>query len=868
MSARINRAGWAMLRWVVAVGVLIAAVVGLWTVIRHSILPAGDADKVAALWAAGGTTLLALALASMSAVRVRHDLRDVRERHGREAGAAAAAMLKTGVVGGMAVRGIVRGSADLLDWMSFILSALFSVVAVGWWHETVIHPVVPWASAVVLGLVAAVTVARRVAAMMRVDLAWWHVRHVPGWPVWGLAGAGLGAAGMAWLATTYGRIEGPSLLTAALAGVGLVLGLAGARFEGATNGRKLPLASQLAATMGVSENRLGADGDIRWSVKKDGTVTIYPPLPAAVVSALAGGLESRLASTMADYELGPGASATEGLALVPASPETRAARLAAESTGGLAVEVRTAPDEPGQPTDREHWKLALGTRGSAALALTQHAHSRGLDMLKFRPEELTALFGRLDPTTRLVRERIAEVLRCEVHDIALRVEGTEERDVDVVTITRAPLPAGDARMKVLRELVLALPGGNAGWLIEDDPAEHRTVLTWAPKPVLPTLVPYADLLPGEVDHSDRDRLPLGVAADGSTVHIDFKAGPHALVVGGTGSGKSVSSRLLLAGALARGYDVIVVDAVKRAAGLKAFGPWAKMVMNAPDHAKAAAVLEAVYAEVQRRVDLIDSVDGEDWRDLPSGSVRPWLVFVDEFSSLVEADPKPAGDPSSPEVQEWKAIQAAKGKIISIIGKIAREARSSGIRLVISTQRPDASQLPGQVRDQLGSIVQLVPAARPPSREALAMVFPTEYAPLAVEQIDLLGDGRTPGFALSYREGGGVHGFRVGLIEPADIVPYLERIGAPHAEPLKVAADASVRRPPREGEIITPVPAPVIEEDLGTIDLGLEDLDLDIPAPEPEPAESGEEEFEFDVEEAAPQPVKEEREEDPAAAWGF
>src|SRR5690606_23004993 len=99
------------------------------------------------------------------------------------------------------------------------------------------------------------------------------------------------------------------------------------------------------------------------------------------------------------------------------------------------------------PTDREHWRLAPGTRGSAALALTQHAHSRGLDVLRFEPEKLSALLGRLDPTTRLVRERIAEVLRCEVHDVALRVKGAEDRDVDVVTITRAPLPAGDARMK-------------------------------------------------------------------------------------------------------------------------------------------------------------------------------------------------------------------------------------------------------------------------------------------------------------------------------------------------------------------------------------------------------------------------------------
>src|SRR5690606_7174722 len=136
------------------------------------------------------------------------------------------------------------------------------------------------------------------------------------------------------------------------------------------------------------------------------------------------------------------------------------------------------------------------------------------------------------------------------------------------------------------------------------------------------------------------------------------------------------------------------------------------------------------------------------------------------------------------------------------------------------------------------------------------------------QIALLDDGNSPGLAVVAAEGGRARGLRVAYSPMKAIPALLDDLGVPRAdETWDLTPPAGTHRPPREGEIIAPAPAPVIEEDLGTIDL--DDLDLDDPAPEPEPAgDSGEEEFEFDVEEVAPQPVKEEREEDPAAAWGF
>lgn len=50
--------------------------------------------------------------------------------------------------------------------------------------------------------------------------------------------------------------------------------------------------------------------------------------------------------------------------------------------------------------------------------------------------------------------------------------------------------------------------------------------------------------------------------------------------------------------------------------------------------------------------------------------------------------------------EGKASDEMKGEAIMIIGSIARLGRASGVHLVIATQRPDASLIPGEVRDNL------------------------------------------------------------------------------------------------------------------------------------------------------------------------
>jgi len=158
-----------------------------------------------------------------------------------------------------------------------------------------------------------------------------------------------------------------------------------------------------------------------------------------------------------------------------------------------------------------------------------------------------------------------------------------------------------------------------------------------------------------------------------------------------------------------------------------------------------------------------------------------------------------------------------------------------VHLVLSLQRPDASVIGGAVRENLGTIIQLIAPARPPSPEALRMVFPTDYVPVAMEEIAALGDGRSPGFALAYAEGGSVQGFRVGFIEPEQTAAHAERLGIPLGIPLvlaerEAAPGTAVKRPYGGGSPQPLVPEVPVVVELGEFAFTLDDLDEVATAP--------------------------------------
>lgn len=190
------------------------------------------------------------------------------------------------------------------------------------------------------------------------------------------------------------------------------------------------------------------------------------------------------------------------------------------------------------------------------------------------------------------------------------------------------------------------------------------------------------------------RVPIGVGADGESVLLDLKEsahggmGPHGLVVGATGSGKSEMLRTLVSSlVIGHGPDrlaLMLVDFKGGAtfAAMENIPHIAGMITNLQDDLTLVdRMRDALYGEMQRRQEVLkragnlpnvtayqDRIDaGEDLEPLPH-----LLVIVDEFSELLTAKP------------DFAELFVAIGRI----------GRSIGVHLLLATQRLEMGKIRG------------------------------------------------------------------------------------------------------------------------------------------------------------------------------
>ena len=170
---------------------------------------------------------------------------------------------------------------------------------------------------------------------------------------------------------------------------------------------------------------------------------------------------------------------------------------------------------------------------------------------------------------------------------------------------------------------------------------------------------------------------LGVGAQGP-VRADLVAdGPHALLAGTTGSGKSeLLISWLVQLALSRAPDHLTLVLVDYKGGA-AFGPLADLphtagVLTDLDPAGTQRALSSLEAEVRRRERILAAHGAKDLSCLPPRVVVPDLVVaVDEFATL-------AGE---------------HAEVLESLVRIAAQGRSLGIHLILATQRPQGAVSP-------------------------------------------------------------------------------------------------------------------------------------------------------------------------------
>jgi S-DNA-T family DNA segregation ATPase FtsK/SpoIIIE len=205
---------------------------------------------------------------------------------------------------------------------------------------------------------------------------------------------------------------------------------------------------------------------------------------------------------------------------------------------------------------------------------------------------------------------------------------------------------------------------------------------------LPTEVGLLDLLP--FDATDARALetawlvsprstsvPLGVGVDGELFTVDLRQdGPHALVAGTTGAGKSELLQALVAGlAVGNRPDELAFVLIDYKGGA-AFKDCARlphtvgMVTDLDGHLTERA-LSSLGAELRRRETVLRNggcKDIDDYlasRSATDASLPRLVLVVDEFATLAEELPDFVG---------------------GLVG-IAQRGRSLGVHLVLATQRP-------------------------------------------------------------------------------------------------------------------------------------------------------------------------------------
>jgi S-DNA-T family DNA segregation ATPase FtsK/SpoIIIE len=198
---------------------------------------------------------------------------------------------------------------------------------------------------------------------------------------------------------------------------------------------------------------------------------------------------------------------------------------------------------------------------------------------------------------------------------------------------------------------------------------------------------------------------LGVAAGGRFA-VDLCAdGPHALVAGTTGSGKSELLQTWIASlALGNRPDALSLVLIDYKGGA-AFGPCADLphvvgVVTDLDGALAARALASLRAELRRREALLAATGAKDLeahrRLAGSAASLPRLVLmVDEFAALAEELPDFVGG----------------------LVDIAMRGRSLGVHLVLATQRPGGVVSP-DIRANTNLRVCLAVARDTDSRDVL------------------------------------------------------------------------------------------------------------------------------------------------------
>ncbi len=302
-----------------------------------------------------------------------------------------------------------------------------------------------------------------------------------------------------------------------------------------------------------------------------------------------------------------------------------------------------------------------------------------LDFPRRRPElqDAASLRLEIDPSATTSAQVPVHAVRLRAAPVPARADQCDLASAEAVARRLAPLHTSAGTLVHDTGGEISGPSDYMVLLGLDEVHAYDPGTAWRPRPA-----------------RDRLRVPVGLAEGGGQVHLDLKEsaqqgmGPHGLVVGATGSGKSEFLRTLVLGlALTHSpeqLNLVLVDFKGGAtfAGMADLPHTSAVITNLADELTLVdRMQDALSGEMVRRQELLRQAGnfasvrdydrarstGEDLPPLPS-----LFIVVDEFSELLTAKPE----------------------FIDLFVAIGRLGRSLGLHLLLASQRLEEGRLRG------------------------------------------------------------------------------------------------------------------------------------------------------------------------------
>ena len=238
------------------------------------------------------------------------------------------------------------------------------------------------------------------------------------------------------------------------------------------------------------------------------------------------------------------------------------------------------------------------------------------------------------------------------------------------------------RLKIERTVGTMLPGRwRARWDLEGDTVRFEL------RPVIPdSLTRDLSLPQGE----EIRLLPCGRDEDGRECVWDLRSSagtPHFMATGSTGAGKTGVMRTLTEEICRRDWPVRICDPKRvEFVGMKG---WPNVEIVATSVPAMVATIHRTYLEMEHRYRLIETGQAVE------GDFEPLFLLLDEYRYFYA------------KVNAWfQEVKPTGGSkicpIFDEVFQIAMLGRTADVHLILGTQRPDASWLGGDVRDQFGA----------------------------------------------------------------------------------------------------------------------------------------------------------------------